>query len=244
MEILSKIKPVYWNKYFSRVKLPETAGLQKIFTDICDNNFWEGNESVSGPGSDLSRTESLRNGLKDLFKDFRIKSVLDIPCGDFNWMKSVDFSGIDYFGGDIVEKLIRNNNQFYGISNRLEFSVIDLTCDKLPQVDLVICRDCLVHLPYASIYKALKNIRKSRSRFLLTTSFLEHRANTDIPAGAWRTLNLQERPFNFPPPLLVIDEKCIAGNGEYKDKVMGLWEIGSIKLPLLGYGFLNRKSEK
>jgi hypothetical protein len=41
-----------------------------------------------------------------LLRQFEIHSLLDLPCGDFNWMQHVDLQGIKYTGGDIVEALV------------------------------------------------------------------------------------------------------------------------------------------
>jgi hypothetical protein len=35
-----------------------------------------------------------------------VSSILDIPCGDFNWTQSVNFGSCRYFGADIVEDLV------------------------------------------------------------------------------------------------------------------------------------------
>lgn len=99
--------------------------------------------------------------------------------------------------------------------------------DPLPQNDLIIVRDCLVHLSYKDIYNAIKNIKSSGSKYLLTTTFTNHDLNHDIVTGDWRAINLQ-KPFNFSSPLLVINENCTQGSGEYSDKAMALWEIDKI----------------
>jgi hypothetical protein len=51
----------------------------------------------------------------------------------------------------------------------------DLTRDPLPKVDLVLCRDCLVHLSFDDIYESLDNLRRSGSMLLLTTTLAEGR---------------------------------------------------------------------
>ena len=47
---------------------------------------------------------------------YQIKSILDIPCGDFYWMKGLDLKNINYVGADIVAPLIKKNiDQFKSI---------------------------------------------------------------------------------------------------------------------------------
>lgn len=98
----------------------------------------------------------------------------------------------------------------------------------MPKSDIVIIRDCLVHFSYEDIFNAIKNIKSSGSKYLLTTTFTNNHFNHDIVTGHWRRLNLLEKPFNFPSPILVINENCTEGNGESKDKSMALWEIDKI----------------
>ena len=43
-------------------------------------------ETYSGPGSLLQNTGNLINELNIFIKEYNIKSIVDIPCGDFNYM--------------------------------------------------------------------------------------------------------------------------------------------------------------
>jgi len=45
--------------------------------------------------------------------------------------------------------------------NKYTFVVKDLSRDTIPQVDLIICRDVLQHLPEKMIFQSLENISKS-----------------------------------------------------------------------------------
>ncbi|MFR9166048.1 MAG: class I SAM-dependent methyltransferase [Dysgonomonas sp.] len=207
---------------------------QEIFTDIYNTNHWTSPESISGPGSDSEQTTTLVDGLNSLIKENNIKSILDIPCGDFNWMQKVDLEGIDYIGADIVEALISENQQKYTAEN-IRFEVLDLISDKLPKVDILVVRDCLVHLSLENIYNSVKNIKSSGAKYLLATTFPEHSVNFDIQTGEWRPLNLQIKPFKFPKPLLIINEGCTEVKGRFNDKSMALWEIAQIELPPAPY---------
>lgn len=200
---------------------------KELFTKYYINNTWSGKESLSGPGSDLEQTKYLIPELQILLSDFKIKSILDVPCGDFNWMKRIDLKGIKYTGGDIVEKMIERNNRRYQKEN-VSFKIIDIINDKLPKVDLIIVRDCFVHLPYEDIFSALDNIKNSNSKYLLTTHFTWNAPgnNKDIPVGAWRRINLQKEPFNFSYPKQMIIEGNIQSLD--RDKTLSLWEIKDI----------------
>jgi len=152
--------------------------------------------------------------------------VLDIPCGDLVWMSKVELSGAKYIGCDVAPSLVTHLKSEFP---ERDFSVLDISKDSLPQVDLIFCRDLFVHLSNKDIATSLKNIKASNSTYLATTTFLRREPNKDLPiisrGIAWRTLNLQISPFNFPEPLEVIDEKCTEGNGIYSDKAIAIWKI-------------------
>jgi len=198
-----------------------------IFTNYYKNNSWSGKESVSGPGSDYEQTKYLIPELEIMLKSLNIKTMLDIPCGDFNWMKRVDLDKISYHGADIVEPLIEKNKRKYE-SNNIKFSILDLVNDDLPKVDLIMVRDCLVHLPTKDVFKALNNIKNSKSKYLLTTNFLwnHQEANQEISVGQWRRINLQKSPYSFKYPERIIIEGNVQSYD--RDKTMSLWYIKDI----------------
>jgi hypothetical protein len=71
--------------------------------------------------------------------------------------------------------------------------------------DAIFCRDCLGHLPFSKISEATRLFKLSGTRFLLATTFPE-RKNVDVPAGGWRTVNLQAAPLLWPDPMTLIRE--------------------------------------
>jgi hypothetical protein len=142
-------------------------------------------------------------------------------------MKEVDLRGVRYIGGDIVEALIAADRERFQQRPELEFRVLDLLSDPLPTCDLVLVRDCLVHLSFADVHRALANIKASGARYFLSTTFQRLESNRDITTGDWRPINLERAPFDLPPPLALIDEQCQEAGGRYGDKALGLWEVSS-----------------
>jgi hypothetical protein len=199
----------------------------ETFDRIYRANHWDSEESVSGPGSDRGQTERIRAGLRGIIDRYGVRTLLDVPCGDFNWMRHADLRGVSYLGGDIVAALVERNRQRFG-RDGVAFTRIDLTADPLPRSDLVFCRDCLVHLSYENVFKALRNIKASGSRYLLTTSFSATPVNYDIVTGDWRALNLNRAPFHLPAPIAVVEEDHAGVQAEYPDKVMMLWPVERI----------------
>jgi glycosyltransferase involved in cell wall biosynthesis len=201
---------------------------EEVFTEYYRTRRWGGSESLSGPGASLSNTRVIREQLPIVVGEFGIKSLLDIPCGDLNWIKEVELDLDLYIGGDIVSELIESNAERYGARGNKRFLKLDITTDALPQVDMILCRDCLVHLTFDDIYRAIANIKKSQSKYLLATTFIAHRKAVDIKTGKWRPLNFQLPPFNFPDPLKIIVENCTEDDGLYPDKSMALWLVSSL----------------
>ncbi|MBI5728043.1 MAG: class I SAM-dependent methyltransferase [Ignavibacteriales bacterium] len=217
-------------RFFTRKAKPgKEKSVEEKFSFIHENNFWGGNNSVSGEGSDSAQTAAIRSALPKIFSAYNINSLLDIPCGDFNWMKTMDLSMLEYTGADIVREIVDKNNCLFVSSNK-KFLKLNLIQDALPQVDLVFCRDCLVHLSFADIHSSLKNIYRSGAKYLLTTTFTGCKVNEDIVSGDWRILNFMKYPFNFPEPLVLLNENCTEGNGTFADKSLGLWVVSELPI--------------
>lgn len=203
------------------------ADPSQAFSEIFREKKWGGGaESFSGTGANLEQTKAIREEMPGLCAELGVRRLLDVPCGDFYWMRQVDLNGISYVGADIVREIIeRNSRQFGGPSNGREFLHLNLCEDPLPEADLILCRDCLVHLSNSDVFKALRNIHSSNARYLLTTTFPNRDRNLDITTGEWRTIDLSLAPFLFPPPMKIINERCTIRGNEYADKSLALWRI-------------------
>ena len=197
--------------------------LRERFEYIHRQNLWGCDASVSGTGSTAEETANLRISIPPLLVELGARSLLDIPCGDFGWLSSVKLP-VAYTGADIVPELVERNRKLYGGPDR-QFLCVDLTAGPLPACDVVLCRDCLVHLSFANIHRALAQIRASGARRLLTTSFAGVRENRDIEDGDWRPLNFELPPFGFGAPERVLTENCREGEGAYSDKALCLWRL-------------------
>jgi len=202
----------------------EAAHRREVFRRAYVQGKQSGWESVSGPGSSLAATRAVADALPGLLRDLGTRVLLDAPCGDFRWMKEVDLAGIKYLGVDIVPEVIAANRRRYGAPGRT-FRVLDLVQDVPPRADLVLCRDCLVHLSFPEVKSIMRNLKRSGSTFLLTTIFPSRDQNENVVTGGWRPLNLEAPPLNFPPPLRLICEEYLEHGGAWADKSMGLWNI-------------------
>ena len=162
-----------------------------------------------------------------LLRKIGARTLLDAPCGDFNWMDSVAGAVDSYTGIDIVEELIARVAQRHA-GERRTFLCRDFTRDPLPRADVILCRDALVHFSFADVRAALRNFRRSGSRYLLTTTFIAHERNENCWTGSWRMLNLERGPFRFPTPLALIDERRPLPDGRDSGKRLALWQLESI----------------
>jgi hypothetical protein len=201
--------------------------IQKKFTNIFYNNSFVGSDSISGPGSDLTQTEVIRNEIPKLFEKYKIKSFIDAPCGDLYWMQHVKLDGISYIGIDIVKELIITNTKKFNNSTR-KFACKNIITDKLPNADLILIRDCWVHLSSNDVVSCINNLKQNTIRYLFTTSFTNLNSNRELN-NIWRPLNLELAPFNFPNPIVIMNENCTEDGGIYSDKSLLMWEIS--KLP-------------
>ncbi|MEY2855024.1 MAG: hypothetical protein RL030_2156 [Pseudomonadota bacterium] len=192
----------------------------EVFSRIYRENGWDDPESRSGVGSRMDETRVVRSVLPGLLRELGVRTMLDAPCGDRNWIQHVELGAIDYRGADIVPELIAENTRRFP---QYRFQVLDLVTGPIPEVDLVLCRDCLVHLSLKDAARALSNIAASGSRYLLSTTFAGLDAHTDIIIG-WRRLDLQKPPFSLPAPLRMIDE----ASSEQSDKRLGLWDLHAL----------------
>ncbi len=193
------IYPFQIKKKLEYQKMLKKDSLDDRFDLIYQNNLWSSNESISGSGSEIAYTESLRNWMVTKIDDLKIEIIVDAPCGDFNWMKLVTKKvDIYYFGIDIVKDLIKTNISLYQ-DEQIKFSVGNICEDPLPSCDILMVRDCLFHLSYNDIQKFLQNISKTDYKYLLTTSHIVNSEfdNSDIISGDFREINLFMHPFNF-----------------------------------------------
>ena len=199
--------------------------LQQRFQRIHDTNLWGAEASVSGLGSEIDATATLRAELPPLLKRLNITSLLDAPCGDASWIARADL-GVRITGIDIVPCLIerlRARARRGELSG--EYHLADVTRDLLPRCDAILCRDCLVHFSFANIARAVDNFRRSGATFLITTTFPEWRQNQDCEDGDWRALNFERAPFDWGRPVELLNENCTEAGGGWRDKSLGVWRL-------------------
>jgi hypothetical protein len=198
------------------------------FTSIYKNRLWSGSESVSGEGSGLEFTKSIRHTLPKLLTDLRVQTLLDAPCGDFCWMREVLVELKQYFGIDIVRPLIEKNALLYGSDER-QFLLRDLVHDELPSADLILCRHLLIHLTFEEGIGVIRNFQRTGVRYLLISDQPQVMNNNKIlRTGSFRPLNLRLPPFLLPAPVASLDDSA-KGDGS---AILALYLLQELTLDL------------
>ena len=218
------VKALYWRlrNLFEFGRADRVA----VFSRIYNRNLWGDSESVSGGGSTLSVTAVFRAEFESWLREANIGVILDIPCGDFNWMRHVEFpDGLKYIGVDVVPELIaRVSSQHSG--THVSFRCGDILTDDLPGSDAVLCKDLFIHFPNVAIRQAILNVKKSGAQFLLATTFPSTRKNVDIRFGSARRTNLE---FLLGPPVKLLRDF----GGGVNDRYVGVWDLRLIPVSLI-----------
>jgi len=202
--------------------------LAQRFRRIHETNLWGAAASTSGLGSELDATAVQRAELPRLLAKLGVTSLLDAPCGDAGWINHADL-GVHYLGIDIVPALIERLQARAAAGDiKGEYHLADITADALPRCDAILCRDCLVHLSFANIARAVANFRKSGAVWLIATTFPALHANADCEDGDWRALNFERAPFDWGPPVELLNENCLEAGGGWRDKSLGVWRLVEI----------------
>lgn len=198
---------------------------QAIFGYIYDRRVWLNGRQQgarSGQGSDLASTQVLREQLVGTLQSLGAHSLLDIGCGDFNWMRHVDLGDVQYVGVDVVQSLIEAHETAFGSPTR-RFLCLDAVDGPLPVADVALCRDVMFHLSFADARRLIDHVQAAGIRYLVATSDTSTGYNADIRTGDYRKQNLQRRPYRFPAPdLWIPDDAVVEGRG------LGVWSVADL----------------
>jgi len=179
---------------------PTSERMREAFEDIYRGAVWGTNADDaghSGVGSTMRTTLLYRTFLAQFMKDTAVHSVVDAGCGDWEFSRAIDWSGIDYKGFDIAPRVIKADQERFTRPN-VHFFVGDIVDDDLPPADLLIVKHVLQHLPNAAVEKFLRQLPKYRHALLIDGVNAEGLSSTnpDIPVGGYRPLDVTKPPFN------------------------------------------------
>jgi 2-polyprenyl-3-methyl-5-hydroxy-6-metoxy-1,4-benzoquinol methylase len=173
--------------------------IEQAFTNTYDKRLWEAEGSRSGLGSSLEYTKNIRVQLLKLVKELKVKTILDLSCGDWFWMKEIKDELPTYKGLDVVNEMIEVNKTNYQ-TDTITFQKGDMLEElkslKAGEVDLIICRQTLEHLPSDYVEEVLSEIRRV-GKYALITSVNTTTINEMIGMDGYqsRPINLDESPY-------------------------------------------------
>lgn len=164
----------------------------QVFTRIYRENEWL---AGSGEGSLPENTEEYRALLQRFLCEKQIQSVVDVGCGDWQFSRLIDWSGINYTGIDVVPALVEHNQERFS-NDHIRFLCADALRKPLPVADLLIVKDVLQHWPNRAIKRFLLHL--PQYQYALFTNCIHGQNNRNVPFGSYRGLALCEAPFHVP----------------------------------------------
>ncbi len=198
-------------KYKAFENLPPKEAFEKIYADGIWGASGDPNDPYfSGSGSHTGETlATYVRALETFLASFPQKpDVVDLGCGDFAVGSRIRPLCGRYIACDVVEPLIeRNRSRFASLD--VDFRVLDITADPLPQGEVAFLRQVLQHLSNKQILAAIAKL-PAAYRYLVLTEHLPasgaFEPNLDKPVGPQTRIDnggrpsgvvLTEPPFNF-----------------------------------------------
>ena len=174
-------------------RLTGLDGHARVFNKYYVNNAWIG--GGSGSGSTAENTVAYREFLASFLRQYEIKSVVDLGCGDWQFSRLIDWTGIDYLGIDVSEVVLKNTKRF--TSSNVRFANMDGLSDDLPKADLLIVKDVIQHWSNSDIAHFVPVLKRFKFALITNTSHRNTQKNNEnIRAGACRPVDLSAKPFN------------------------------------------------
>lgn len=195
-----------------------------VFSDIYRENRWNGEESLSGPGSGTAATRDVAQAIVQLVDELHIRTVLDWGCGDGFWMP--DLPG--YVGWDPTPEAIDRARELHPHREYLTGEV-----PPVGSYDLVIMRDVIQHLHWYQTAWALTVLRTGAGgwgcKYLLASHFVGGQ-NVTIRDGDAYSPDLTAEPFKLRQPDRLIPDGAYYhehDTGQVRDpqKFLALWRF-------------------
>jgi SAM-dependent methyltransferase len=171
-----------------------------VFDEIYKTDYWNGG---SGGGSTESGTRKYQEFLQDFLVNRSIQSIVDLGCGDWQFSKLIDWSGISYRGYDVAETVIQKNSKEYSSKN-IMFDVLR-NYGQLPKADLLIMKDVLQHLDRREVTRIIEEAFP-KFKFILVTNcippirkifYKPSMFNQDIAIGDYTFFDIRKEPYRL-----------------------------------------------
>jgi hypothetical protein len=197
--------------------------MEDDFTEIAIQNRWGSKETLSGPGSTIRACLRIIDRIPAWISLHGIRSIVDLGCGDFHWMSRVDLTHVDYDGYDIVEFLVRENQEKHGRQN-VRFHHRNIFEMAIPKADLILLKDVLIHFPTVLGVSLLESVKASGSTWLAATTSpgwpVAEREGLFV--GGFSPADLSAAPYS----LGSFNEKVAVPHREdHPPKYLALWKL-------------------
>lgn len=188
---------------------PPDDGLQahRNFDRIYNEGSWLRGDSESlgsGTGSTIVGNVAFVERLSELISEYDVRSIVDVGCGDFEFMNGVDLGDAAYHGWDVSATAIdlARRQPISGEVN-VEFSVSGADQQYEP-ADLLVVKDVLQHLPLEAGLRIVSQLHKYKIA-VLVNDFDETMRNEDtdfstglpMVPGGYRSIDVRRAPFNL-----------------------------------------------
>jgi len=185
-----------------------------VFTDIYENDIWGDNNNPNYKGSSGVGSAYFYNKytyipfMHQFLKEYEIKSVVDLGCGDFRIGPALyDDLDITYTGYDAYDKLIQNHKARINNPQKYTFITADFTkkseLERLKPADLCILKDVLQHWPFRTITKVMDYLVSCKKyKYILVVNcykkddIFDRTYKKDIKMGEWHPLSTYSYPLN------------------------------------------------
>jgi hypothetical protein len=185
--------------------------MEKVFTNVYENNVWGNNHNIgyngsSGGGSDVNyNINNYVPFLKKFITDKKIKTVVDLGCGDFRCGKLIyDDLDVSYTGYDAYKKVVDYNSTQH-LSPKYSFIHLDFCGNKETIIngDICILKDVIQHWSLDNIYKFIDYLVENKKfKYILICNCCDQtRDNTNIQNGDWRQLSCDYLPLKKYNPI-------------------------------------------
>ena len=182
-------------------------GSLDVFDHIYKSGLWG---KGSGGGSDPHECQLYINWLQSYIQENNIKSIVDLGCGDWQYMQILDLNNINYLGIDAAATVIDSNSINFSSQN-ISFKIFTSYSD-IPDADMLICKDVMQHLSNEEVFNILEILPRFNQSVITNdiaygfsakhqllqrlrkpwTSLL----NRNIKTGDYRPIDISKPPFN------------------------------------------------
>jgi len=177
--------------------------MEEAFTNVYEEKIWgdNGEREYAGSSGGGSAVDYNKNTyipfLKEVIKKNKVKSIVDLGCGDFKCGRLIyDDLDISYTGYDVYKKIVDYNTQTHP---KYTFKHLDFCNQKeeIIKADMCILKDVLQHWTTQDIYTFLDYLVNNNCfKFILIVNCChQHDDNTNIQTGDFRPLSSNFLPL-------------------------------------------------